>query len=93
MLRLKKDQKELLTIRLNSINTAGLSLPSLSGRTLVQFAGSLVGKDFRVISQVAPFVLFDLLPDECYEAWLALCSLIPLIYQPAIFGLKSYLVR
>ena len=91
MARIKKDQKDLLITRLNSINTAGLGCPPLAGRTLVQFAGSLVGKDFRIIGQIAPFVLFDLLPAESYEAWLALCSLIPLVYQPAIYGLKAYL--
>ena len=92
MLRIKKGNKETLIVRLNSLNVACLSCPPLSGKTYVQFAGSLVGRDFRVICQIAPFVLFDLLPPESFDAWLALCALIPLVYQPAIYGLEAYLV-
>ena len=69
-----------------------LGLPPLRGQTLVQYAGSLTGHDFRVIAQVAPAVLFDLVDNNRYEAWLALCRLTPLALRPELKSLEAYLV-
>jgi hypothetical protein len=69
-----------------------LGLAPLRGETLVRYAGSLTGRDFRVVVQVAPLVLPGLIPPEAYEAWLALGRLVPLIFQPAITDLEEYLV-
>lgn len=59
----------------------------------MQYAGSLNGGDFRIILQVAPSMLHGLIPDAAYEAWLALCTLAPLLFQPEIDDLDGYLVR
>ena len=87
-------EKVVLSTRLSSLDVAGLGLETsaLSGRTLVQYAGSLVGRDFRIVIQVAAFVLYDLVPPECYRAWLALSALVPLIWQPIIYNLKNHVV-
>ena len=87
------EKRSLLIARLDTINTSGLGFSPLSGKTLVQFSGSLTGRDFRAISQVAPFVLYDLIPVHCYKAWLALCTLVPLVWQPIIYDIESHLVR
>ena len=87
------DLKEKLKIRLNSFDTSGLGISPLQGNTLVKYAGSLTGRDFRAIAQVAPFVLHDLVAPECYKAWVCLSKLIPLIWQPQITSLQRYLVR
>ncbi|KAF8824027.1 hypothetical protein HHX47_DHR9000094 [Lentinula edodes] len=76
--RLDDHQKETLKHRLSSLDVSSMGLSPLAGETLVKYARSLTGRDFRAIAQVAPFVLYDLLPAECYEAWLALSALIPL---------------
>lgn len=88
----KDDKKELLTTRLSSLDVSGLGISPLAGRTLVQYSGSLTGRDFRAISQVAPFVLYDLVSKECFETWQALSKIIPLIWQPEINDLESHLV-
>ena len=62
------EQKILLIQQLNSIDVHGLRISHLSGETLVNYAGSLTGHDFHVIAQVAPFVIFDLVPDDVFEA-------------------------
>ena len=90
--RLKPDAKSILIVRISSLDTSGLGLPPLSGKTLVQYAGSLTGRDFRAISQIAPFVLYELIPAECFQAWLALSALVPLIWMPEIDNLEKYLV-
>ncbi|KAI5994117.1 hypothetical protein F5J12DRAFT_693459, partial [Pisolithus orientalis] len=77
---------------LASFNVSGLSIPHLAGQTLVQYAGSLTGCDFHTISQAMPFILYDLVPHECCEAFLALSSLIPLVWQPCIDNAEEHLV-
>lgn len=91
--RLSANQKTILETRLSSFDVSGLSIPKLSGKTLVQYAGSLTGRDFRAISQVAPFVLADLgLPEDCLASWNALSALIPLVWQPSINDKERYSV-
>jgi hypothetical protein len=77
---------------LSSVNVAGLGISWLSGQTLVQYAGSLTGHDFQAIAQVAPFVLYDLVIPECYQAWVSLSNLIPLVWQPVIADIDIHIV-
>jgi hypothetical protein len=91
--RLSPEERQLLIQRLDSLDVRDLGLARLRGQTLVQYAGSLVGRDFRIIAQVAPAVLYGLLPPEVYETWLSLGRLIPLVYQAKIDDLDLYLVR
>ncbi|KAJ3509457.1 hypothetical protein NLJ89_g5213 [Agrocybe chaxingu] len=86
----KEDKKELLSRRLVSFDTKGLNISPLNGRTLVYYAGSLTGRDFRAIAQAAPFVLYDLVTPECYDAWVALSRLVPLIWQPVIEDINEH---
>ncbi|KAI6147878.1 hypothetical protein BKA82DRAFT_4329899 [Pisolithus tinctorius] len=88
-----KIKHELLEACLSSFDTTGLGIPPLSGHTLVQCAGSLVGHDFRAIAQAAPFVLHGLVPQECYEAWVALSKMIPLIWKPEIEDVDAHLTQ
>ncbi len=85
-------QKETLKTRLNSFDVAGLQIPPLAGHLLVQYAGSLTGRDFRAIAQAAPFVLYDLVPPACFNSWVSLSNLIPLIWQPVIPDIDDYIV-
>ncbi|KAJ3848535.1 hypothetical protein EV368DRAFT_86507 [Lentinula lateritia] len=92
--QLKKNEKlkrELAT-RLSSLDVQGLGLDSsLQGKVLVNHYGSLTGSDFRKISQAAPFVLKEFVVDGCYQTWVALSKLVPLIWQPKIVNLNSYI--
>lgn len=86
------EKKELLATRLCSFDVSGLGISPLAGQTLVQYAGSLTGRDFRVIAQVAPFVAYDLVSKDCLETWVALSKLIPLIWQPEIDDIDAHCV-
>jgi len=90
--RLNGEQRSTLITRLSCVNVSGLGISPLMGQTLVQYAGSLTGRDFRAIAQVTPYVLYDLALTECFQAWLALCHLIPRIWQPEILDIRSYIV-
>ncbi|KAI9435019.1 hypothetical protein BJY52DRAFT_1131296, partial [Lactarius psammicola] len=87
-------EKEVLKTRLNSLDISGLQLgQQLSGRTLVQYAGSLTGRDFRIIAQVAPYMLYNLVPTACFDAWVSLSNLVPLIWQPSIPDIDKYIAH
>ncbi|KAF9254614.1 hypothetical protein L218DRAFT_885911, partial [Marasmius fiardii PR-910] len=89
----KEVQLSVLRNRLSSFDTSGLGVSLLNGNTLVQFAGSLVGHDFCVLAQVAPFVLHGLISEESYQAWLHLSRLVAVIWQPEIEGIDKYCMR
>lgn len=90
--RVNEETKKTLIDRLNSLNVDGLGISKLLGETLVVYAGSLTGRDFRAIAQVAPFVIYDLVAPEVYDAWVALSTLVPLIWQPVISNIDEYCV-
>ena len=90
--RVSVANKAILTLRISSLNTSGLGLPRLSGKTYVQYAGSLVGRDFRYIVQVVPFVLHGLVDTRIYEAWLSLSCVARLAWQPEIHDIVKYKV-
>ncbi|KAL6306470.1 hypothetical protein BKA93DRAFT_840752 [Sparassis latifolia] len=90
-LKNKDDKKNLLATCLSSLDVSGLGISALAGNTLVQYCGSLTGRDFCAIAQAAPFVIYDLVPADCLETWVALSKLIPLIWQPEIENLDVHL--
>ncbi|KAJ3542935.1 hypothetical protein NM688_g5919 [Phlebia brevispora] len=83
--------KKTLKTRLSSLDVSDLGLDPLNGHTLVQYAKSLTGRDFRMVVQVAPAVLYDLVPKPAYRAWLALCRLCPLVFQNEIPDRSEYM--
>jgi hypothetical protein len=92
-LKNKQPKKDLLATRLSSLDVSSLGISPLAGHTLVQYAGSLIGRDFRAIAQVAPFVLENLVTPKCYNTWISLSKLIPLLWQPQIIDLNVFLVH
>jgi hypothetical protein len=92
--RLTEADKQTVITRLSCLDVAGLghSASRIAGRTFVQYAGSLVGRDFRIVVQLAIFTLYDLLPPPALRAWAALCALVPMIWQPHIEDADVYLV-
>lgn len=91
-LKNKDEKKALLMTRLSSFDTLGLGISPLAGRTLVQYSGSLTGRDFHALVQAAPFVVYDMVSKDCWETWVALSKLIPLIWQPKIANVDAHLV-
>lgn len=90
--QVNEEQKKTLISRLNSLDVQGLGISRLGGATLVGYSGSLTGRDFRAISQVAPFVIYDMVGEDVYDAWVALSTLVPLIWQPVIENIDQYCV-
>jgi hypothetical protein len=76
---------------LTCLDLSGLdpSISSLCGSTLVQYAGSLVGRDFRASCYICSY---DLLDPAIIETWSALAMLLLLVWQPQIHNMDVYLV-
>ena len=85
-------KKNLLATRLSSFDVSALEISPLAGQTLVQYSGSLTGRDFRAIAQAAPFVVYDLVSTDCFETWVALSKIIPLIWQLEIKDIDAHCV-
>ncbi|KAF8187836.1 hypothetical protein K438DRAFT_1907474 [Mycena galopus ATCC 62051] len=89
----KEAKKELLATRPSSFDVSGLGVSPLAGKTLVKYSGSLTGRDFRAIAQAAPFVVYDLVSEDCFKTWQALSKIIPLIWQPDIEDIESHITN
>ena len=84
--------RSLLEIRLSSVDVAALGFSKIPGKTLVNYAGSLNGRVFQVIAQVALFVLVGMVSDVSYKAWISLSHLVSLVWQSVIPDIDEYLV-
>ncbi|KAI8461625.1 hypothetical protein BY996DRAFT_6429319 [Phakopsora pachyrhizi] len=72
---LSASKKEELIARLQSCDTSNLNIQPIKAKYLVQHYLSLVGKDFMVLIQAAPFVFFPLIEDSKRKIWISLCHL------------------
>ncbi|TRM65621.1 hypothetical protein BD626DRAFT_628781 [Schizophyllum amplum] len=84
LVRLTKPQLKILKTRLSSFDVRGLGVSPLSGERLVTYGRSLTGSDFRIIAQVAPFVLQGLMKQENIDVWCALSAIVTMAWQPEI---------
>ncbi|KAA1090856.1 hypothetical protein PGT21_015761 [Puccinia graminis f. sp. tritici] len=84
MRRLSAEDKQHVKARYQSFNIDGLNIPSIQPSYLTKHFANFIGKDFRVVLQAAPFVLFEYMDDKERTLWMALCHLAPLIFQTHI---------
>ncbi|CAH7689411.1 hypothetical protein PPACK8108_LOCUS24484, partial [Phakopsora pachyrhizi] len=90
---LSVDKKEELIARLQSFDTSNLNIPPIKAKYLVQHFSSLVGKDFKIIIQAAPFVFFPIIEGSKHKIWISLCHLCSTIFQTHISNCKKYLAN
>lgn len=82
---------ELLRARLNAMDSKGLNA-TVQGSYMCQYRGSLVGKHFKVLSQVMSFAVLGLVSDEVQMAWLLSGELVVLLWHTSITDFDAYLV-
>ncbi|KAA1090877.1 hypothetical protein PGT21_016777 [Puccinia graminis f. sp. tritici] len=90
---LTKTEKDQLVDRLRSFDCKGLNIDSLKPKYLIQHILSIVGRDFKVILQAAPFVFFDFMTPEKKAIWVALCRLTPLVFQTNIPDMAAFQIQ
>ncbi|EFP82632.1 uncharacterized protein PGTG_08828 [Puccinia graminis f. sp. tritici CRL 75-36-700-3] len=84
-------QKDDLLALWNSFNTNSLNIPSVRPKSMVQYASSLIGKDFLIILQAAPFIFFQFMTESKIKIWSSLCHLGSLIFQTHIEDMTEYI--
>ncbi|KAG9098244.1 hypothetical protein FRC06_006616 [Ceratobasidium sp. 370] len=79
--------------RLRSLNSKGLGIPSILADYMCNYSGTLIGKHFKTLAQVMPFVVHGLVPQCVQDAWLLLGRLVVLLWVTEIDMLDSYLIE
>ncbi|OAV86269.1 hypothetical protein PTTG_29993, partial [Puccinia triticina 1-1 BBBD Race 1] len=74
-----------------SFITHSLDLPEINAAYLYKHHKSMVGKDFKIILQCAPFVFFQFMDEQQRELWRSLCRMAPYVFQTHISDMDVYL--
>lgn len=83
---------ETFQTRLASVDSAGLRDSDLRADYLVRYKGSLIGKHFKSLAQVMPFLIHDLVPSNVLNAWSTIGRLVVLLWHTTIENTEEYLV-
>ncbi|KAG1878687.1 hypothetical protein C8R48DRAFT_590573 [Suillus tomentosus] len=78
--------------RLESIDKDGLNAPCLNADYICHYKGGLIGKHFKSLAQVMPFIIHDLVPQTVLDAWTVIGELVVLIWHTEIVDTEVYLV-
>ena len=79
-------------LRLASADWKGLNAPSTNAEYICQYNGGLIGKHFKSLAQVMPFLIYDLVPQDVMRAWNIIGTLLVLLWHTKIDDLEVYLV-
>ncbi|KAJ7062953.1 hypothetical protein C8F01DRAFT_1082526 [Mycena amicta] len=84
------ESKQTYTMRLQATETDGLSIHAIRAKYIMQYAGSLIGKQFKTIVQTAVFHVHDLVSDDYMTMWKALGELSALLWFTEIRNPTEY---
>jgi hypothetical protein len=79
-------------MRLQSTETKGLSIHAIRSNYIMQYAGSLIGRQLKTLAQTNIFHVCGLLDDNKFAAWKATGELTALLWMPEIRNLAQYRV-
>ncbi|GJJ13681.1 hypothetical protein Clacol_007937 [Clathrus columnatus] len=84
-------QFDVFQVQLDSVSTNGLNIPCIMAAYMCQYCSSLIGKHFKTIVQIIPFVIAGLVNQDLLDAWVLLGRLAVLCWFVEIHDLEKYL--
>ncbi|KAJ6450061.1 hypothetical protein C8R45DRAFT_1128282 [Mycena sanguinolenta] len=84
------ENKMTYSTRLQSTSTDGLSIPAIRANYIMQYAGSLIGRQLKTIAQINVFHLHGLVTEDKFMVWRAVGELSALLWLPEIRNLVEY---
>lgn len=88
----KSHSMNIFQTRLSSIDSDGLNAPCLNAEYICKYKGSLIGKHFKSLAQVMPFLIYDLVPKSVLDGWSVIGALVVLLWHTEIDDTEQYLV-
>ncbi|KAG1871492.1 hypothetical protein F4604DRAFT_2014381 [Suillus subluteus] len=66
-------------VHLESVDKDGLNALCLNADYICHYKGSLIGKHFKSLAQVMPFLIYDIVPSTVLNAWTVIGELVVLV--------------
>jgi hypothetical protein len=85
-------QKQIYSVRLQLIERSGLSIYAICADYIMQYANSLIGRQFKTIAQVNVFYVYNLVDRMRYLLTKVVGELAALLWMPEIRNIDEYLI-
>ena len=88
----KADAQTKFSLHLQAANVDGLTLPPIRAAYIMQYTNSLIGRQCKILVQLATFQLYDIVSRDHLLLWMAIGELAAMLWFPEIDDLEVYIV-